>query len=159
MNVSRIYTRSLVASQRSNSLQQAAALMRLHHVGALLVTDDEPNSGRAIGIITDRDLVVQVIADGICPEKRTVGEVMTQGISTISEASDVHEAIEVMRSDGIRGLAVADKDGMLLGVLSFDDIIDAIAVELSDLAGLIRSEREREINERGIITAFTRTIH
>jgi len=93
----------------------AAALMRRHHVGALLVTDDEPNSDRAIGIITDRDLVVQVIADGISPEKRTIGEVMTPGISTISETSDVHEAIEVMRSDGIRRLAVADEDGTLLG--------------------------------------------
>jgi signal-transduction protein with cAMP-binding, CBS, and nucleotidyltransferase domain len=156
MNVSRIYTRSLVAAQRSNSLQKAAALMRLHHVGALLVTDDEPNSDCAIGIITDRDLVVQVIADGISPEKRTIGEVMTQGISTISETSDVHEAIEVMRSDGIRRLAVADEHGTLLGVLSFDDVIDAIAVELSGLADSIRSEREREIDERGVSTTFTR---
>ena len=156
MNVSRIYTRSLIAAQRSNSLQTAAALMRLHHVGALLVTDDEPNSDRAIGILTDRDLVVQVIADGISPEKRTVGEVMTHGISTISEASDVHEAIEVMRSDGIRRLAVADEHGTLLGVLSFDDVIDAIAVELSGLADSIRSEREREIDERGDFTALTR---
>ena len=156
MNVSRIYTRSLVAAQRSNSLQMAAALMRRHHVGALLVTDDEPNSDRAIGIITDRDLVVQVIADGISPEKRTIGEVMTPGISTISETSDVHEAIEVMRSDGIRRLAVADEDGTLLGVLSFDDVIDAIAVELSGLADSIRSEREREIDKRGVFAALTR---
>lgn len=156
MNVSRIYTRSLIAAQRSNSLQKAAALMRTHHVGALLVTDDEPNSDRAIGIVTDRDLVVQVIADGIAPEKRTIGEVMTPGISTISETSDVHEAIEVMRSDGIRRLAVADEHGTLLGVLSFDDVIDAIAVELSGLADSIRSEREREICERGTFTSLTR---
>lgn len=156
MNVSRIYTRSLIATQRSNSLQKAAALMRQHHVGALLVTDDEPHCDRAIGIITDRDLVVQVIADGISPEKRTIGEVMTHGISTISDTSDVHEAIEVMRSDGIRRLAVADEHGTLLGVLSFDDVIDAIAVELSSLADSIRSEREREISERGVFTSLTR---
>ena len=155
MNVSRIYTRSLVAAQRSNSLQKAASLMRTHHVGALLVTEDEPNSDRAIGIVTDRDLVVQVIADGISPEKRTIGEVMTLGISTIAETSDVHEAIEVMRSDGIRRLAVADEHGTLLGVLSFDDVIDAIAVELSGLADSIRSERAREIDERGGLTALT----
>ena len=156
MNVSRIYTRSLIAAQRSNSLQKAAALMRLHHVGALLVTDDEPNSDRALGIITDRDLVVQVIADGIALEKRTIGDVMTQGISTISETSDVHEAIEVMRSNGIRRLAVVDEHGTLLGVLSFDDVIDAIAVELSGLADSIRSEREREIDARGVFTSLTR---
>jgi CBS domain-containing protein len=156
MNISRIYTRSLVSAQRSNSLQKAAALMRQHHVGALLVTDDEPFSDRAIGIITDRDLVVQVIADGIAPEKRTIGDVMTQGISTIPEASDVHEAIEVMRADGIRRLAVTDDRGTLLGVLSFDDVIDAIAVELSGLADSIRSERGREADEWCNSAASTR---
>ncbi len=153
MNVSRIYTRNLIATQRSSSLQDAAALMRLHHVGAILVTDDEPNDDRAIGIVTDRDFVVEVIAEGISPGALTVGDVMTRGLLAISETCDLHEAIETMRSNGIRRLAVKDDKERLVGVLSFDDVVDALAVELSSLSDALRRGHARETVERGSMAA------
>lgn len=149
MNVGRIYTRNLVTVPRSGSLQQAAALMRSNHVGALLVTGEGIHSDRAVGIVTDRDLAVQAMAEGVSPGNGTVGEFMTDSLATVSENVDVHEAIEIMRAEGIRRLAVTGRDGEILGVLSFDDVVDAIAVELSSLAQALKSEWFREAETLG----------
>ena len=149
MNVGRIYTRNLVTVPRSGSLQQAAALMRSNHVGALLVTGEDKLSDRAFGIVTDRDLAVQAMAEGVSPGIATVGEFMTDSLATVSESADVHEAIEIMRAEGIRRLAVTGRDGEILGVLSFDDVVDAIAVELSSLAQALKTEWAREAETLG----------
>src|SRR3990172_8929582 len=109
---------------RACTVEAAAVLMREHHVGTLVVTDDAPNDNRALGIVTDRDFVVQAAAAGIGPKEATLGEGMTHG------------------------LAVTRGDGMLVGIVSFDDVIDALAAELTSLAGIIRSEREREVVQR-----------
>ena len=124
-------------------------MMRRYHVGALLVTEDEPGTDQAIGIVTDRDLVVQAVAEGIDPQDATVDEVMTGEISGVSELADAHEAMVVMREAGVRRLAVTGDGGALVGILSFDDIVDALSVELANLAGVIRSERGKEIEQLG----------
>lgn len=121
--------------------------MRDHHVGALLVTDDEPQDDRAIGVVTDRDLVVHAIADELDPASVTVDAVMTPEIAGIDRDADVHHAMQTMRELGVRRLAVTAEDGAVVGVLSLDDIVDALAVEMSSLAGVIRSERAHESSE------------
>jgi CBS domain-containing protein len=73
---------------------------------------------------------------------------MTHGLAAIAATADIHEAMEAMRAKGIRRLAVTRGDGMLVGIVSFDDVIDALAAELTSLAGIIRSEREREVVQR-----------
>lgn len=149
MNVARICTRSIISIPRSSTLQQTAEMMRRYHVGALLVTEDEPGTDHAIGIVTDRDLVVQAVAEGIDPQDATVDEVMTAEITGVSELADAHEAMVVMREAGVRRLAVTGDAGALVGILSFDDIVDALSIELANLAGVIRSERGKEIEQLG----------
>jgi len=149
VNVARMCTRSVVSVPRSSTLQQTAELMRRYHVGALLVTEDEPNTDHAIGIVTDRDLVVQAVAEGVDPQDATVDEVMTPEITGVSELADAHEAMVVMREAGVRRLAVTGEGGALVGILSFDDIVDALSIELENLAGVIRSERGKEIDQLG----------
>ena len=144
MNIERICSRNIVYAARSCRLQEAADLMRRHQVGALLVTDDQPDDHRAIGIVTDRDLVRQAMAEGIGPRDATVGEVMTRGLVTIANTADTREAIEAMRENGVRRLAVTGADSGLVGIVSLDDIIDALAAELTGVAGVLRTERERE---------------
>jgi CBS domain-containing protein len=144
MIVKRIYSRDLVCAQRSFSLQQAAMLMREHHVGALLVTEDEPRENEFIGIVTDRDLVLQALAEGIGPREATVGDVMMPVIATVPENAEIFEALETMRDGGIRRLAVSTGEGVLVGIVSLDDILDALGAELTSLGGVIRSERKRE---------------
>ena len=147
MKVTRIYTRNVVSAARSSTLQEAAKLMRDHHVGALLVTEDEPNDDRAVGVLTDRDLVVHAIAGELDPATVTVESIMTPEIAGIDRDADVHHAMHTMRELGVRRLAVTSEDGAVVGVLSLDDIVDALAVEMSSLAGVIRSERVRETGE------------
>lgn len=148
MNVARIYTRTVVSIPRSHTLQQAARLMRHYHVGALLVTEDEPDVDRAIGIVTDRDLVVQAMAEGVHPGELTVDGVMTPEIAGVTENADAHEAMVTMRDLGVRRLAVTGDGGAVVGILSLDDIVDAMSIEMENLAGVIRSERGREIEQR-----------
>ena len=144
MRVERIYTRNVVGTSRSSPLASAAALMRKHHVGSLLVTDDPPEEGRALGILTDRDMVVQAVAEGLDTRKLTVGDVMSPGISYIAEKADLHEALEIMRQSGVRRLVVTRDGGRVAGVLSMDDVIDGLAADMASLAGLVKSERDRE---------------
>ena len=149
MNVARVYTRNVVATRHSSNLQQAAMLMRERHVGALLVIGDEARADSAVGIITDRDLVVQAMAEGVNPQEAKVGDVMTPDVATIGESADIHEAMETMRELGVRRLAVTGEDDTIVGILSFDDIIDALATEVASLADIIRSECDREADELG----------
>lgn len=107
MKVKRIYSRDVIRAPRSFSLEQVAVLMRQHHVGAVLVTEDEPSDNQAIGIVTDRDLVLQAIAEGIGPREATIADVMTPSIASVSENADIFEALETMRAKGVRRLAVS----------------------------------------------------
>ncbi len=145
MKVDRVYTRRVVRIAQSASLEEAATLMRQHHVGTLLVTDVAPNDSGLVGIVTDRDLVLHAMANGLNSEETTVSEVMTPGVSTVSARADVHEAIERMRAGGLRRLAVTDRDACVVGVLSLDDILDGLAADFSAIAGVMRAEREREV--------------
>lgn len=144
MKVARIYTRNVVSAAQSSTLQEAALLMRDRHVGALLVTEDEPTADHAIGIVTDRDMAVLAVAEGYDPQAATLADIMTPKIAAVTRDADAHEAMVVMRKVGVRRLAVTGEDGGIVGVLSLDDIVDALAVELSALADVIRSERNRE---------------
>ena len=144
MRVDRVYTRKIVGTTRSASLAEAAELMREHHVGALLVTNDPPDEANAIGFVTDRDVVVQAVAKGLDPREISVAAVMTPVVGTISEKADLHEALELMRGAGARRLVVTRGEGQVVGILSLDDVIDGIAADMSSLTALVKSEVERE---------------
>lgn len=151
MRVDRVYTRDVVRIDESSSLEDAAYLMQQHHVGTLLVTGIAPNDSQVIGIVTDRDLVLQAMTKALKADETPVSEVMTRGIVTVAARADVHEAMELMRAGGLRRLAVTDRDGAVVGVLSLDDIIDGVAADLTALAAVIRSERQREVAPASMI--------
>jgi CBS domain-containing protein len=144
MNVTRLYSRNVIAVPQATTLQDAARIMATQHVGSLIVTDNPPHDERALGIVTDRDFVVQAMTAGADPRDTTVAEVMTTNLARIPETADVHRALEAMVNVGIRRLAVVNESGEILGVLSFGDLVDGIAVEMADLARIIRKERTRE---------------
>jgi CBS domain-containing protein len=147
MHIDRIYSRNLVTVSRSCNLEDAARLMRQYHVGALIVIDDEAETRRAIGIVTDRDLVLQAMANGVDPRLAVIGEVMTDGLVTVSRNADLYEAIQAMRTNGVRRLAVSDGDGRLVGVVSLDDVIAAMGAELGSLASVLDTELKFEREE------------
>jgi len=145
MLVESVFTPSIVHIPRSATIRQAAVKMRDNHVGTLVVTE-EGNPNRPVGIVTDRDLVIKGMADAATTWSCPVGDIMTAALATVLRTDPLQKALELMRSRGVRRLAVAEaSDGSLAGILCFDDVVDAIALEACSLHGVVRNEISREI--------------
>jgi CBS domain-containing protein len=134
MRIGEICTREVVYCGRGDSVQHVAQLMRNCHVGDLVVAEWHDGRLVPVGVVTDRELVVKVLARGAEPATLTAGDLMTRRVVTAAESEPVHAAIERMRAEGVRRLPVVDADGGLVGVLSADDIGELLAEELAGLA-------------------------
>ncbi len=113
------------------SVQSAALLMRKHHVGDVVVVGPDQNP---IGIITDRDIVVSVIALGLDPASLLVADIMSGDLFTAREDDDLYDTIEHMRARGIRRVPLIGKGGSLSGVVSLDDVLKFLAEEMGELS-------------------------
>ncbi|MGZ5650300.1 MAG: CBS domain-containing protein, partial [Usitatibacter sp.] len=116
MKVERIFTRSVVSTSRVDTIEAAAALMRRHHVGSLLVTEKIGARPEVVGIVTDRDLVLLALAEGLNAHKVAVDKVMTPVVASVPESADVLEALERMRAAGVRRLLVTAEKGEPAGI-------------------------------------------
>ncbi len=129
-----VQTVQTVHCKRDLTVQGAALLMRNHHVGDLVVVE-QPNGERVpVGIITDRDIVVSVIALGLDPASLLVGDIMVEELMTATEDEDVYETIERMRFKGIRRVPVVNSLGGLTGIVSIDDLVEFLAEEMGELS-------------------------
>ena len=148
MLVGKICNREVVFVEPDTSIAQAARLMREHHVGGLVVVQEKNGKRVPVGIITDRDLVIEVIAEGVDMSDITVGDIMSDQLVTAREGDDLLETLKMMRARGIRRLPVIDDDGALAGILTVDDLIDLFSEQIADLARLIAFEQKREQERR-----------
>jgi CBS domain-containing protein len=147
MPIGEFCNREVVFALRANTIKEAASLMRQHHVGDLVVVE-EGAVRKPVGIITDRDIVVSLVAQGLDPEVLTVGEVMGQDLITAPEQQGVFESIEQMRMRGIRRLPVVGKQGELIGIVAVDDLLALLAEEMGALAKIITREQSLEAKTR-----------
>lgn len=123
-----------VCCNRDTTVLVAAQLMRTHHVGDLVVID-RPNGEQApVGILTDRDIVVSVIAQGLDPSALLVGDVMSAELITAPEEEDIYETIDRMRLKGIRRLPVVNRLGGLVGIVCVDDLLEFLTQEMTELS-------------------------
>lgn len=146
MNVAAICCRPVITVGRRDEILTAARLMREHHVGFLVVVEpvaDEP-SMRPVGVLTDRDIVVSVVAPEADPRSLTVGDVMTENPVIASMTDSVETTICKMQHFGVRRLPVVGEHGELKGVLSIDDLVRSLSVELRGVAGAIDSGQRIE---------------
>lgn len=148
MPIGEICNREAIIVQRDDTVLQAAKLMRQHHVGDLLAVEERDGRRVPVGIVTDRDLVVEIIAPELDSAVITVGDIMVTKLATVKESSGVFEAIQYMRSKGIRRLPVVDDDGGLVGIVTLDDLLVLLANELGALARLVERERKNESSRR-----------
>ena len=140
-----ICTREIVTVTLGTTIIEAARLMRDKHVGTVLVMSGTLPP-RPIGILTDRDIVIRVVAFAGQQTILAVEQVMSTALVVAPGSTGVHEAIELMRDRGVRRLLVTGEDGELNGIVSFDDVMTLIAEELGGLAhsiaaGLLREEK------------------
>lgn len=138
----------VVTATPDTTATQAAQLMRQHHVGSLVVVDIASDSGRPVGIVTDRDLVLAVMAEGLNPSLFTVGDIMSVDLVTAPVSATLIEATHALRRGRVRRLIVLDGAGRVVGLAALEDLLDALARELSDVVLALRGARDREITER-----------
>ena len=140
MAIGKLCVREVAVADRATTVRKAAQLMRQFHVGNLVVVE-----GRApVGIVTDRDIVLSVVATGLDPAVFTIGDLVTQDLATCREDTGVFECIQQMRARGVRRMPVVDRDGALVGIISVDDLVQLLAEEMNDLGKLISREQARE---------------
>ena len=119
----------------STPVTEAATIMREENIGSLVVVDVDK---RLLGIITDRDIVVSVVANGKSPAEIVVGDVMTSELITVQEDESVFEILRVLGKNSIRRVPVLRR-GRLVGIVSVDDLIVLVVTELSNLASALSS--------------------
>lgn len=144
MNVGQVCNREVIVVSRDASILKACRLMRQFHVGALLVADERGGQRYPAGIITDRDIVVELLAEELPLNKISVGDAMSFDLLTAEENDDLLVTIKRMRSRGVRRAPVVSADGSLIGLLAVDDLIELLAEQLTDLVTLIANEQSRE---------------
>ena len=144
MNIGSICRRRIVTIDSKATLAQAAAQMRDRHVGALVVTAASPEGLRVTGVVTDRDLVIHVLAQSVDGSEFAIADLANRRIASVSEKDDTSLALDVMREFGVRRLLVTDAEGRLTGIVSLDDMLDACAEMFSGLAAVMHSGISRE---------------
>lgn len=146
MRIGGIATLEAVHCKREASVLEAALLMRQHHVGDLVVVDEVGGELVPVGILTDRDIVVSLVAEGLDAKSIEVGDIMSTELLSASEDADVHETIERMRFKGVRRLPVINSSGVLAGVVSVDDLMEFLAEEMTELSRI--SLRQQSIEKQ-----------
>lgn len=148
MNVSEICTYEVVWAGPEVTILEASRLMREEHVGCIVVAKTVGEQPQPIGLVTDRDIVVSVLAAGLDPAVFTLGDVAGAALITVQETDDVFTAVRRMRSKGVRRLPVVDEDGVLRGIFTLDDFVELISEELRDATEIIDREQTREAKTR-----------
>jgi CBS domain-containing protein len=144
MAIGEICSREVVFVKRSDSVTAAAELMREHHIGSLVVVDETGGKSAPAGMFTDRDVAVGVVALGLDPAARTIGDVMGPELICVREDAGIAETVALMREKGVRRLPVVNAAGDLVGLIAADDLLQLLAEEMSGLASMISREERRE---------------
>lgn len=140
MKIIEVCKRDVAVTKRDVLLPEAASIMRERHVGCLVVVeaDDVP---KPVGIVTDRDIVVEVVAAGLDPRGLRVGDIMSEPAFTVRADNEIPDTLKAMRVRGVRRVPVVDDAGWLVGLASLDDLLESAGETLTDVVGAIRSER------------------
>jgi CBS domain-containing protein len=141
-------TRNVITADVEASVYEAAQLMRHHHVGTVVAMRRNGSGEIPVGIVTDRDIVLEIIAPGLDPEVLTVGDIMSSELMTVKESASIFEAIQHMRTMAIRRLPIVNDSGELVGIVTLDDLLGLLSEELHALARMVTREQQREVHTR-----------
>ncbi len=144
MVIGDICKREVVFVNREVTVHAACKLMRHYRVGSLVVVDEADGKCVPVGILTDRDIVVEINAMDLDAKVLTAGDIMSPDLVTAPESLGLAETIELMRSRGIRRMPIVNDETRLVGIVSIDDVLVVLAQELSGIAGVVSREQVRE---------------
>ena len=148
MTIGAVCNREVITVQRDATVLHAAMLMREYHVGDVVVVEARNEQCVPVGIVTDRDVVIKLVATELDSAVITVGDIMESKLTIVSEHSGLFEAIQAMTAKGVRRLPVVDIEGGLVGIVTLDDLLLLLAKEFSSLTKLIAHEQKNEAANR-----------
>jgi CBS domain-containing protein len=143
MSLTNFIKRVGCVSPRAN-IVEASQEMRTRSIGAVVVISDDY---KPIGLVTDRDIVMRIVADDKGPREVVVEQIMSGGVVTLTEQASIREATELMRDKGVRRIVIVDENDRVTGLVSFDDLILLLGMEIGNLANAVVSEVSRELLE------------
>jgi CBS domain-containing protein len=143
MTIAALCARDVAILQRGATVQDAARLMRARHVGDVVIVGSA-DTGVPLGILTDRDIAIEVVGQGLAPAQVPVENAMSAPLLTLREDDGVLDSISRMAARGVHRAPVLDPAGRLAGLVSVDDLVPLLAQELGKLAVLIRRGQRRE---------------
>jgi CBS domain-containing protein len=123
-----------VVAELGESAAVAARRMRDFRVGCVVVVRDS----RPVGIVTDRDLAIRVVAEGRDAERTPISEIVTYEAATIARDAGVETAVRIMSERGVRRLPIVTDEGRVSGIITADDLTVMLTTMLADLGVGIR---------------------
>lgn len=139
-----VATREVETVSVETTLSECAKKMRHTHVGCLVVAEPMGRLLKPLGMVTDRDIVVEAVAPGLDPSTLTAGDVMSRPLATASVRDDLLDALARMRERGVRRVPIVDEDGALFGLVSVQDILAALAQQTEAVVGVLMAEHSKE---------------
>lgn len=148
MPIGEVCNREVVVVKGQDGIVDVAALMRRYHVGDVVVAEDRDGKAIPVGILTDRDIVIELIAKKVSLDSVRVEDVMSSELAVVQEDRGVWDSIHCMRAKGVRRIVVVNQQGALVGIVSIDDLLELLSQELLDLARVVAREQDREKESR-----------
>ena len=147
LNAGDICTRVVTIAFPSMAVNEAARLMRDRHVGCLVVVEDRTLEDRVVvGMLTDRDIAIGVVAADRDPHGMRVGDIMSKGVISAREDDSLADLLSAMRRKGVRRVPVVSPQGSLIGVVALDDVLDVLAQEMKAVAEAVGAASRHEAN-------------
>ncbi len=129
------FERAIVSAALDDTVFDVACRMRDKHVGCVVVVRD----GRPVGMLTDRDIVLRVVAEGLDARSVLVSSIVTYDAATVLRTDGFETAVRKMREHAVRRLPIVDENGCVTGIVTADDLIGLLGRELSALGEAITS--------------------
>jgi CBS domain-containing protein len=148
MPIGEVCNRDVAVIEADTTISEAVKLMRDQHVGDIVVVEQRGPEPVPVGILTDRDIVIEVLAEDVDPQSVSVGDIMSASLLTARESEELIDVIARMRAQGVRRVPVVNERGGLEGILTVDDILELLAEQVNGLAGLVKTEQRRERERR-----------
>ena len=144
MSINECCNTNVICCEPDASIPEVAALMRKHHVGDVIVVEGKDEKRVPVGIVTDRDIVIETIALQVDVNAFTAGELMSTPVVTVHEDASFIDTLRLMRNHKLRRMPVVTDAGILFGIVTADDIINLLTTELSMMTDAIVDQRVRE---------------
>jgi CBS domain-containing protein len=144
MSIGEICNREVVYVNREVTIHAVCKLMRHYHVGSLVVVDEMDDKRIPVGILTDRDIVIEINAMDLDAKVITAGDIMSQELVMVPESEGLLETIEIMRAKGVRRMPIVDAENRLVGIVTIDDLLEVLAEELTNIARIVSREQTHE---------------